>query len=349
MRMKKNKTNIICTIGPASTSRSILLNMMRAGMDVARINCSHGTIRAWENTTAIIRELNTQYRQRVKILVDLEGYRIRTGSFKNGKGILLKKKQRIIFTNNRGRGDENCVSLDYSGSLLGIKKGMAVYFDDGNIALSVLKPGKDTVAAEVVVPGFLKEHKGVNIPGVDLNFSGITEKDAHDIAFALKHKVDYIAQSFVRDQSDMRAVRSFVAGAPVKLIAKIENRQGLNNIDRIISVSDGIMIARGDMGVSLPVYEVPVIQKELIKKCNRARKFVITATQMLESMTEHLRPTRAEVSDVANAIFDGSDFVMLSAETAAGSYPVESVDMMHKIITFTEHYISSRGHIRRNC
>ncbi|MDD5669385.1 MAG: pyruvate kinase [Candidatus Omnitrophica bacterium] len=347
--MKKNKTNIICTIGPASNSKTILKNMMLAGMDVARINCSHGSIRAWEDTVVGIRELNARLRhRRVRILVDLEGYRIRAGSFKNGDGIPLKKKQRIILTNKRRIGDENCICLDYPGSLRGIKKGMAVYFDDGNISLSVLKPGKDTVQAEVVIPGFLKEHKGVNIPGVDMVFSGVTEKDANDISFALKHKVDYIAQSFVRDQDDMTVVRSLVYGSSVKLIAKIENRQGINNIERILSVSDGIMIARGDMGVSLPVYEIPVIQKELIKKCNRARKFVITATQMLESMTEHLRPTRAEVTDVANAIFDGSDFVMLSAETAAGSHPVESVDMMHKIITFTEHYIRNRGPVRGN-
>jgi pyruvate kinase len=197
---------------------------------------------------------------------------------------------------------------------------------------------RNGIRAEVIVPGILKEHKGINIPDINLKFKGLTVKDKNNLLFGIANKVDFIAQSFVRSEKDIIRVREFIDQHKFNcpLIAKIENRQGIKNIDEIMEVSDGIMIARGDMGVSLPIYEVPIMQKMIIKKCNKRKKFVITATQMLESMTEHLRPTRAEVSDVANAILDGSDYVMLSGETAAGKHPIEAVQMMSDIIRFTE-------------
>ena len=212
--------------------------------------------------------------------------------------------------------------------------------EDGNIALEVTGRTKNTLKTRVVVGGLLKEHKGINIPGAKLEFGSISRKDIQDILFCEKNNIEYIAQSFVRMKKDVLDVRKVLgSGSRCRLIAKIENREGIKNIDEIIQVSDGIMIARGDMGISLPIYEIPIIQKMIIKKCNRAKKFVITATQMLESMTENRTPTRAEVSDVANAIIDGTDFVMLSAESAVGKYPVETVGMMNNIIKFTEGYL----------
>jgi pyruvate kinase len=235
-------------------------------------------------------------------------------------------------------GEDNIIPFDYQGSLRDIKAGSLIFIDDGNIALLVKARVKRALRAEVVIPGILKERKGMNFPGLNLKFKGLTEKDRIDIQFGLENKVDYIAQSFVRDKSDILQIRDFARRSlpACKIIAKIENRQGIKNIEGIIEVSDGIMIARGDMGVSIPLYEIPIVQKEIIKKCNKARKFVITATQMLESMVENIRPTRAEVTDVANAVLDGSDFLMLSAETAAGKYPTEAVKMMNQVIRFTE-------------
>ena len=236
-------------------------------------------------------------------------------------------------------GEGNIIPFDYEGPLGEIKSGQFIYIDDGNIALMVTGHRKKTLKTKVIVGGLLKEHKGVNIPGVRLTFKGLSEKDRRDIGFCVENEVDYIAQSFVRTKDDILRIRELLFDKDIQLIAKIENREGIKNIDEIINTSDGIMIARGDMGVSLPIYEIPIIQKEIIKKCNKAKKFVITATQMLESMTENRLPTRAEVTDVANAVIDGSDYVMLSAETAVGHHPVETVRMMNKIIKFTEGYL----------
>lgn len=332
------KTKIICTIGPASSDIKTLRRLMFCGMDVSRLNFSHGSHGEQLKRIEIIRGLNRKYRRRIRILQDLEGYRIRIGELRGQKGLPLKKRQRLILTNQKIPGGEGIVPFDYEGSLKEIKSGKHIFVDDGYIALLVKKSSAKYLETEVVVPGVLKEHKGVNIPDVNLKFKGLTDKDKADIHFGIRHRVDYIAQSFVRDAADILPIRHMIQDKlpDCKIIAKIENRQGIKNIDAIIKVSDGIMIARGDMGVSIPIYEIPVVQKEIIRKCNRAKKFVITATQMLESMTEHIRPTRAEVTDVANAILDGSDFVMLSAETAAGKYPVEAARMMNQIIKFTE-------------
>ncbi len=332
------KTKIICTIGPASDKVTILRNMIIAGMDVVRLNFSHGNHNQHSQRINLIRQLNRKYRRHIKILQDLEGFRIRIGKFKDKTAVELKKRQEIALTNNDILGTLNIISIDYKGDLRDIKTGSFIYIDDGNIALLVKSRTSNLIKTEVVIPGILKEHKGINIPGAKLKFNGLTDKDKADIQFGIENKVDYIAQSFVRTKNDIIKINNLVKQVlpDCRIIAKIENRQGIKNIDEIIAASDGIMIARGDMGVSIPIYEIPIVQKNIIRKCNAAGKFVITATQMLESMVENIRPTRAEVTDVANAILDGSDFVMLSAETAAGNHPVETVKMMNQIIKFTE-------------
>ncbi|MDH4223040.1 MAG: pyruvate kinase [candidate division Zixibacteria bacterium] len=332
------KTKIICTLGPASSDMTVLRKMMLAGMDIARLNFSHATHREHQKRIDMIRELNRKYRRGIKILQDLEGYRIRIGKFKEFKTIELKKKQKVFLTNNDKIERKGAIPFDYKGSLKEIKIGSFIYVDDGNISLKVIQRFDNYLKAEVVIPGVLKENKGINIPDIDLKFENLTRKDKDDLLFGIKNKVDYVAQSFVRNKKDIKNIREFLRGSGLncKIIAKIENREGIKNIDEILDVSDGILVARGDMGVALPIYEVPVMQKMIIRKCNRRKKIVITATQMLESMTEHLRPTRAEVSDVANAILDGTDYLMLSAETAVGKYPVEAVKMMNHISKFTE-------------
>jgi pyruvate kinase len=338
MTMTKTKTKIIATLGPASDSETIIRRMMLAGMDVARLNFSHGTVTEHARRHSLVRSLNKKYRRSVKVLQDLEGLRIRIGSLLLSKTIPLKKNQKVVLASGHAETTRGIIPLDYDGSLRDIPVGGHIYIDDGTIDLVVVGRTSRYLKTEVVVAGTVKERKGINIPGAHLKFAGLTPKDKTDLAFAVTAGVDYIAQSFVRNKRDMVALREFLGGrlASCKLIAKIENRQAIRNIDEIIDASDGIMIARGDMGVCLPLYEIPMLQKMIIKKCNQRRKAVITATQMLESMTEHYRPTRAEVSDVANAVLDGTDFVMLSGETAAGRYPLEAVAMMNQIVTYTE-------------
>ena len=336
------KTKITCTLGPSSGNSTVLRKMMLAGMDMVRLNFSHGDHEGHKRNIELVRKLNTKYRRHIRILLDLEGYRIRIGRFKGsrGKTIELKKRQVIGLSTKDSAGGKGVIPFDYEGALRDIKTGSLIYIDDGNICLKVKARAKDCLEAEVIVGGILKENKGINIPGIDLKFEGLTEKDKLSLDFAVKNKVDFIAQSFVRNREDIINVKDYIKGSGLKcqIIAKIENRDGIQNIDEILEVSDGIMIARGDMGVSLDIYKIPVLQKMLIRECNRKKKFVITATQMLESMTEHVRPSRAEVTDVANAILDGSNYVMLSGETAVGQYPVETVEMMNQIIKFTEQF-----------
>ncbi len=311
---------------------------MLAGLDVVRLNFSHGCLSEHSHRIGLIRHLNRIHHRHIRILGDLEGHRIRIGTFRGGRSLQLKNGE--IFTLFRGTSPSGCrgVSLDYEGPFEQIPKGKIIYIDDGTIALKVVKASRDRIKTKVITAGLLKENKGVNIPGVRLQFSEITAKDQEDIEFAVKNKLDYLAQSFVRNAADVIEVKGKLKSRLPKcrIIAKIENQQGINNIDKIIDVSDGIMIARGDMGVCVPVYKIPIIQKEIIRKCNNKKRFVITATQMLERMVESRIPTRAEVTDVANAVLDGTDFVMLSAETAAGRYPVQAVDMMNKILAYTE-------------
>ena len=334
-----SKTKIICTLGPSSRNEDVLKNLISAGMNAARLNFSHSTHKTHKQSLDIIRRLNKNRRNKIKILQDLEGYRIRVGLFKGPRKMVELVKGSIVTLVNKLTTDKkDVIPFDYGGSLYDIKTGCHIFIDDGNIALKVKSRDENCIRAEVIIPGILKEHKGINIPEVNLKFEGLTDKDQNDLLFGIANKVDFIAQSFVRNKEDILSVREFISRDKFycPLIAKIENRQGIENIDQILDVSDGIMVARGDMGVSLPIYEVPIIQKMIIKKCNKRKKFVITATQMLESMTENLRPTRAEVSDVANAILDGSDYVMLSGETAVGQHPIEVVRMMNDIINFTE-------------
>ncbi|MFH0839806.1 MAG: pyruvate kinase [Candidatus Omnitrophota bacterium] len=335
------KTKIICTLGPASSDETVLRKMILAGMDIARLNFSHSKYPELIRKIKTIRLINKKYRRRIRFLGDLEGHRIRIGDLAPSGVMELKKGREVCLTQKDIKGTDRCIPFDYRGSLKDIKKGQYIFIDDGNIALEVKGHKTAGLVAKVTIGGILKERKGVNIPDAKLKFGRISRNDIKNILFSKKHGLDYIAQSFVRTKNDMLAVRDVLGNkSNCRLIAKIENREGIKNIDDIIRVSDGIMIARGDMGVSLPIYEVPIIQKMIIRKCNRAGKFVITATQMLESMTENHIPTRAEVSDVANAIIDGTDFVMLSAESAIGKYPVETVRMMNSIIKFTEGYLN---------
>ena len=331
-------TKIIATLGPASGNYTVLRKMFTAGLDVVRLNFSHGGPKQHLAFIELVRKLNSKYRRRIRIMQDLEGFRIRIGRLKGTKARYLKNRTVVWLTNNAEADGPKTIPLDYKGDLGRIKPKQLIYIDDGNLILRVKSISAASIKAEVLEGGILKERKGINIPDADLGFEAMTEKDKRDIKFGIKHEVDYIALSFVRDENDVFEAADLVKPSlpNCRLVAKIESRQAIENVDRIIDAADGIMIARGDMGVAVPIYEVPVIQKRIIKKCNAAKKFVITATQMLEHMTEQSRPTRAEVTDVANAIIDGTDFVMLSGETAVGRYPYRSVLMMNDIIKFTE-------------
>ena len=309
--------------------------MYDSGLDAARLNFSHGTISERLSLMDAVRTLNRKCRRSVKLLADLKGNRIRIGRLK--KPIELKKNQTVFLSRN-GIATGDAIPFDYKGEMSRVKKGFLIYIDDGNICLEALSVSKDSIECLVVTPASLKEHKGVNIPAADLDFPVLNAEDRADLEFAIEGKFDLIAQSFVRGAADILAVRKIILArkSPAKVIAKIEAREALENIDEIIEASDGIMVARGDMGITFPVWQIPVLQKRIIRKCNLLKKPVITATQMLESMTCHKLPTRAEVSDVANAILDGSDYVMLSGETSVGDYPAETVRMMNEIIKYTE-------------
>jgi len=332
------KTRIIATLGPASSSYTVLRKMVTAGLDVVRLNFSHGNHEEHLQRLEIVRRINKKYRRAIKIMQDLEGFRIRVGTFKGSGTRELIEHSTVWLTNEVTDGGPKTIPFDYHGDLSRIKPGQMVYIDDGNLALRVKEVRGGSLKAIVVEGGVLKERKGINMPGADLDFDGLTEKDRADIQFGIEHKVDYVALSFVRDAKDVREAAGLIGPhlPNCRIVAKVESRQAIRNIAAIIDAAHGIMIARGDMGVAIPIYEVPIVQKQIIRRCNAAGKFVITATQMLEHMTEHSRPTRAEVADVANAILDGTDFVMLSGETAVGRFPCESVRMMNDIIKFTE-------------
>lgn len=332
------KTRIIATLGPSSNNYTVIRKMVASGLDVVRLNFSHGTHKEHLRCLELVKRINKIYRRRIRIMQDLEGYRIRIGRFIGTRCKVLKRRTTIWLAKGVDKGDPCIIPFDYEGNLSRIEPGQLIYIDDGNIILKVKHSSKKAIKTSVVEGGILKERKGINIPGARIPFRDLTRKDKRDMEFGIKHKVDYIAQSFVSRKKDIDIIRNIVKAKIPRayIVAKIETRDAIKNIDEIIDASDGIMIARGDMGISLPIYKIPIIQKSIIKKCNRKKKFVITATEMLEHMTQANRPTRAEVTDVANAILDGTDFVMLSAETAAGNYPVESVKMMNQIIKFTE-------------
>ena len=331
------KVKIICTIGPASNSRDVVYKMIRAGMNVARLNFSHGTYKEHEKAVKYIREGAQKYNSPVAILQDLKGLKIRVGSLKNGS-VLLKKNSLLTITTKDIEGDSQQVSVSYPRLMKDMGIGDKILMDDGLLQLKVTGKGKGTLSTRVLEGGILREKKGVNFPGIQLSGEIFTKKDREDLAFGIKTGVDYVVMSFVRSQADILKIKNYLKkyNADIPVIAKIERPQALDNIDEIINVSDGLMIARGDLGVEVSPEKIPLIQKNLIEKCNTAMKPVITATQMLESMTEHMRPTRAEAADVANAVLDGTDILMLSAETAIGNYPLEALKMMDRIIHFTE-------------
>jgi len=340
MRDKKAaaKTKIICTIGPASQSIARLVELIQAGMDVARLNFSHGSSDDHLRAMANIREASKQTGETVAIIQDLCGPKIRTGRLKDSQ-VVLKEGEKIIFTTGDIVGNEKRVATTYRALPQDVRQGDTILLDDGNLAVQVLATTKTEVECKVVTGGILKEHKGMNLPGVKLSTPSLTEKDVEDLKFGLTNDVDYVALSFVRSAEDLRHLRSVIkqqTARRVPIIAKIEMKEAIDAIDSIIAESDAVMVARGDLGVEMMPEDVPILQKMIVTKCNEAGVPVIIATQMLESMIENPRPTRAEASDVANAVLDGADAVMLSAETSVGKYPVETVRTMDHIISRAE-------------
>ncbi len=333
----EHKTKLVCTIGPASGSPAVIEELLRTGMNVARLNFSHGTHEEHAGYIKAIRKASSKLNIPVAILQDISGPKIRTGRLKS-KEVQLKEGTSFTLTTKKGLGDQHSVSVNLPELADNVKKGDVIYLDDGAIKLEVVKVTATEVKCRVVFGGILGWNKGVSVPGVDLKTPSTTEKDFKDILFGLEEEVDFIALSFVREAEDVLRVRKFIKkkGTEIPLIAKIEKREAWEHLDKILAVSDGLMVARGDLGIEVPIEKVPLIQKEIIKRCNRVGKPVITATQMLQSMINSPQPTRAEVTDIANSIFDGTDAIMLSGETAIGLYPVEAAQVMLKIALTTE-------------
>ncbi len=331
------KTKIVCTIGPASKSKKTIESLARAGMNVVRLNFSYGKFSEHEQVVRDVRAVSRALNLPIAILLDLPGPKIRTGSLENGK-VMLKDDSTFSLVKDNVRGNEQQVSVNYPIFFNDVKAGNSIFINDGAIQLKVTSATKNKVQCKVIVGGMLTENKGVNLPGIKLNMPSTINTNLEQMAFGIEQGVDFFALSFVRSAEDIAERRRFLLkmGANIPLIAKVEKHEAVNKIDEIVREADGIMVARGDLGIEMPLAEVPLIQKSIIRKCNSLGKPVIVATQMLESMINMARPTRAEVSDVANAIFDGTDAVMLSGETAAGKYPVQAAEMMAKIATETE-------------
>jgi pyruvate kinase len=331
------KAKIICTIGPASSSKSIIYRMIRSGMNVARLNFSHGTHSGHKKAVDLIRSGARKYNSPVAVLQDLKGLKIRIGPIKDGR-VLIKKGSALSLTTKKVTGDDKEVQIVYPHLAKDLNAGNTVFIDDGLIQLKVIRKERSRLITRVIEGGILKEKKGVNFPGVRVSAPTLTKGDIDDLLLGIRLGVDYIAVSFVRSKSDILRVKRWLKKnrSHIPVIAKIENQQALANIEEIMDAADGIMIARGDLGVEVPPEKVPLIQKRIIERCSSALKPVITATQMLESMTEHMRPTRAEAADVANAVLDGTDALMLSGETAVGKYPLDALKMMDRIIRYTE-------------
>src|SRR5215470_1144456 len=336
--MNSRHSKIVCTIGPATRSPRMIRKLIAAGMDVARLNFSHGTHQEHAQSIVMLRDAATQYKKPLAILADLQGPKIRTGALAGGGTVLLRAGQKFVITVAKVLGDSTRVNTTFQPLPREVKSGDRILLSDGLIELRVEKTTRSEVICQVVNGGVLGEHKGINLPGVKLHVPAITEKDRLDLRFALAHGADYIAASFVRRAEDVHLAKELVRRAKkdTPVIVKLEKPEAIENLEQILPVSDGVMVARGDLGVEMNPEQVPVVQKNIIARAREFRRPVITATQMLESMTENPRPTRAEASDVANAIFDGTDAVMLSAETATGKYPVEAVSMMARIIAAAE-------------
>ncbi len=341
-KLTKSRTKIVCTIGPATESPETMRALMQAGMSFARINFSHGDHATHRETIARLRRVAEEERCLVGVIADLQGPKLRVGDIED-EPIELRRGEIVTLSTAPHSGSETEIPVPHPQLLRDLNSGQTILLDDGNLALMVERHRSGgALEARVVTGGRLTSHKGINVPGAKLSFSSLTEKDKEDARFALEQGVDYFAFSFVRRAADVRELRHYLraqgAEAP-SIIAKIEKPEALSDFDTILAHADGIMVARGDLGVETPAEEVPFHQKNLIRSCNRAGKPVITATQMLQSMIEHPRPTRAEASDIANAILDGTDAVMLSGETAIGNYPVRSTETMAAICANAEAHL----------
>ena len=331
------KTRIVCTLGPATDSLDMLKAMLQAGMNVARLNFSHGTYEEHAARIELLRQAEKEAGIDVALLLDTAGPEIRTGSVKDGQA-MLKSGQPFLLTTREVEGDDTIVSVSYDQLPTSILKGQHILLDDGLIRLEAISTTPTDIQCKIINGGRLTNRRGVNVPGAELPFPVLTEKDREDLRFGVEQGVDIVAASFVRNADDVRSIRHRLneLGGRQFIVAKIESLQGVDRLDEILKLSDGVMVARGDLGVEVAVEELPILQKEMIHRCNRIGKPVITATQMLDSMMRNPRPTRAEASDVANAILDGTDAIMLSGETAAGLYPLEAVQTMARIALQTE-------------
>ena len=334
------KTKIICTLGPASQPLPALQAMVHAGMDVGRINFSHGTHEQHRRMLFNIRSVAKRTGEPVSVILDLQGPKIRIGTLVSPT-VELKTNKTVTITTNAIAGDERTLSTTYRHLPKDVKRGDTVLLDDGKIELRVEHVRRRDISCRIITGGVLSAHKGINLPGVAVSAPSLTEKDKEDMKFAFEHEVDYVALSFVRRGHDIATLRDYIIengpkGRKIPIIAKIEKAEAIANIDAILQETDAVMVARGDLGVELPAEDVPLLQKMIVRKCNGLGKPVIIATQMLESMITNPKPTRAEASDVANAVLDGADAVMLSAETSVGKYPVQAVQVMERILRKTE-------------
>ncbi len=346
----QKKTKIVCTLGPATSSEEMIKELCLSGMDIARLNFSHGNHEGHGEMISKIKKVREELGLPIAILLDTKGPEIRTGLAENGKEFTLVKGEEVIVTTEDVPCNSSIISVTYQHLPEDVSVGGSILIADGLIELKVKKVEDDKVICEVVNGGELGSRKGVNLPNVKLKLPAITEQDRADIIFGINEGVDFIAASFIRNAEAIREIRGIIndCNSDIQIIAKIENMEGMENLDEIIAEADGIMVARGDLGVEVEPETLPYIQKTMIQKCNAAFKPVITATQMLDSMIRNPRPTRAEVTDVANAIYDGTDAIMLSGETAAGKYPIQAVQMMANIAKETETHYDSITSDRKN-
>ncbi len=336
--MSSKRTKIVATVGPTSESKEQLLALAKAGVNVFRLNFSHGTHADHLERLNRIREINEEHDMNLCVLQDLQGPKIRIGNVAGKDGVLITAGQQLVLTNVEVLGTAEKVSTPYDGMYNDVKIGDRILMDDGKLEVKVTGIDESDVVTEVVYGGYLKSKKGVNLPNTKVSMPSVTEKDYEDLEFGLEHGVEWIALSFVRYASDIQEVKDYIKskGKDIRVVAKLEKPEAIENIDEIIAATDAVMVARGDLGVEMPAEQVPMIQKMIVEKCNKAGKPVIVATQMLESMIDSPRPTRAEVNDVANSVLDGADAVMLSAETASGKYPLLAVQSMTKTIEQVE-------------
>ena len=344
------KTKIVCTLGPATDSEEVLKNLMLEGMNVARINFSHGNYQDQEGRINMFKKVRDELKLPISLLLDTQGPEIRIGKFAENQ-IFLDKGQEFTLTNSDDLGDKTKVSITYKTLYQEIDVGRTILVNDGTIELKVKEIKDKDIVCEVIQGGKLTNRKSINIPDFIVTLPGITEKDIADIKYGITAGFDYIAASFVRKPQDVIEIREVLkqnGGEHIKIISKIENREGIDNFDKILEVSDGIMVARGDLGVEVPMERLPIVQKHIIDKCREKGKIAVVATEMLESMKKNIRPTRAEVSDVANAVLDGTDAVMLSGETTTGKYPIETVKYMSQICNEAENSLSFKAKKEEN-